>query len=604
MIQGVESHTLFPAPPVVAFAPEVECCALCGGSLKVKYTHTRGVKTLHVGLIRAHETVRHCPTCKAGPIHSEELAELVPPGANFGYDVIVAAGISRWHQHHSEQETVEALGKHHVEISASGVREQAAKFVTYLGIAHLEASPAIQCHFAGSGGYILHLDSTSRINSRKLMVGIDELSGFVLLGVKLSTETAEDVAGFLRQVIERYGPPLAIASDMAASIRAGIALVKELDGVGHYICHFHFLRDAGKDLMQTDYNAFSKRLEAHGLEDKLRRYQHQLEAELTAPKGAVDEYLRCLASDPDATPPKLPVDTLTAILVRNALDAFRRTDTLSFPFDQPRLNAFEQLLRVGQALAVLRESQTATKPQRRLLKRLCKLFAALEDDRELAAAARQLHRRSEIFEQLRSALRLAPPGCPEGVNHPGVGPETNITDVEADVRAFRDSLDTTDPLLLKLREQLDRHWAGLFRAPIEVRDADGRLRLIHPQRTNNIVEQYFRDNNHDHCRRSGTQVSAARFDVALADSVLVKNLNDPAYMSILLDGADDLPQRFSRIDPDMVRQVLAKERDTDLLFTKPRTARKVLQRLYTPIIIARGILEHDRDLLRNRAERS
>lgn len=606
MIEGIDPRAWFESAPSVHFQSAADRCPDCAAELKVYWTHLRQVITLHAGPLDAHETVMRCPTpgCEHGPIYSEELAELVPPGANFGYDVMVAAGMIRWHQHRSECETVDELHQRHVDISASGVRELAATFVTYLGIAHLEAAPAIRSHLAGNGGYILHLDSTSRLHSRKLMVGIDELSGFVLLGVKLPTETAEDVAGFLRQLIDRYGVPLAIASDMAASIRAGIGLVEELGGVSHYICHFHFLRDAGKDLMQSAYGAFTSRLDTHGIEDKLRRRQRQLEAELPEHNGAVDAYLQRLVADPVATPPDLPVDTLSALLVRNGLEAFHRRDTLSFPFDRPHLHAYEQLLRVGQALEVLRHSRSATDDQRRLLKRLCKPFEGLANDRKLAAAARELRHRVEVFEQLRRALRLAPPACPEGVNHPGVGPEPPITRVEADVRAFRDNLDTEEPVMLKLREQLERHWNGLFRAPLTVLDADGRARLIHPQRTNNILEQHFRDNNHGHCRRSGAQLSAARFDAVLADSVLVRNLDAPDYMQLLLDGADDLAERFSRIDRHKVRQSLAQERDTDLLFTKPRNARKVLQQPETPLIIARGLLEHDLEQLRKPAKQA
>jgi hypothetical protein len=40
-------------------------------------------------------------------------------------------------------------------------------------------------------------------------------------------------------------------------------------GVPDFVCHFHFLRDAGKDLLEADYDAIRQRLRKHGLTEKL-----------------------------------------------------------------------------------------------------------------------------------------------------------------------------------------------------------------------------------------------------------------------------------------------------------------------------------------------
>ncbi len=202
-----------------------------------------------------------------------ELAQLVPEGGNFGYDVIVFAGRSLFVEHRTALETVAALANLNVTISESAVRELAARFVAYLSVAHLEAAPALSNLFELNGGYILHLDSTSRKHSRKLLSGIDELTGLVLLNVKLCTETADDVAEFLRQIVARYGRPLAVACDMAAAIRS--ALRDVLSGVPVYICHFHFLRDAGNDLLKDEYRCFVNRFDGHQISKKLHRLEQQ-----------------------------------------------------------------------------------------------------------------------------------------------------------------------------------------------------------------------------------------------------------------------------------------------------------------------------------------
>jgi len=597
LIGAVDSRTLFASAPVVHFEPEERDCPRCGASLKVTYTHLRRVKTLHLGTLRAHETVLHCPRCRQGPVHSEQLTALAPPGANLGYDVMIHAGTARLRHHRSEADVVAELAGHNVALSPGAVRELTARFVTYLGIAHLEAAPAIAAHLALNGGYILHLDSTSRRGSRKLMAAIDEISGFVLLGVKLGSETAEDVAGFLRRVIARYGPPLALAADMAAAIRAGKGLVEELDGVPLYVCHFHFLRDAGKDLMQADYRAFQRRLDSYELDAKLVRFARRLEGDLSTDSAKVDDVLDRLDVDGDDHSaalqlPDLPPETMAALLVESARKAQRQGDGYGMPFDRPKLAEYVHLLQVRRALRILRDHGPLTKGQRRLVERLCRPFEAIGKDRELLAMATGLHRHAHSFDQLRQCLRLAPPGSGLGLNHPGLTPHQDIATAEAEVRAFRDALDTDQPGLLKLREQLDRHWDGLFRPPIRVAAPDGRERLIHPQRTNNILEQFFRAINHGERRRSGTELSAARFDAILPDSLLGRNLDDPDYVRIILDGDQTLAQRFSRIDQALVRQSIREARTAKSAFSKPRKACNVLRQRNTPIRLAISMLEH------------
>jgi len=57
------------------------------------HTHTREVATLRIGHFIAHETQTHCSHCADQSVFfSEELQQLVPPGARYGYDVIVSVG--------------------------------------------------------------------------------------------------------------------------------------------------------------------------------------------------------------------------------------------------------------------------------------------------------------------------------------------------------------------------------------------------------------------------------------------------------------------------------------------------------------------------------
>jgi len=57
---------------------------------------------------------------------------------------------------------------------------------------------------------------------------------------------------------------------------------------------------------------------------------------------------------------------------------------------------------------------------------------------------------------------------------------------------------------------------------------------IYPQRTNNMLEQFFRNLRRGHRRKSGNNSMHRVLQAMLADTPLIKNLENPKYMEILL----------------------------------------------------------------------
>ena len=84
---------LFPEKPLIRFSPNPNRCPRCHSVSQVWKTRTREVATLRIGHFTAHETQTYCPRCSDQPVFlPEELQQLVPPGARYGYDVIAYAG--------------------------------------------------------------------------------------------------------------------------------------------------------------------------------------------------------------------------------------------------------------------------------------------------------------------------------------------------------------------------------------------------------------------------------------------------------------------------------------------------------------------------------
>ena len=268
---------LFTKPPVVDFRPSLTHCLGCGCELKVLKTRRRSVSTLHVGRFHARETVLICAPCSR-TYRSEELSALVPPGANFGYDVMVYAGNALFLHYRNEEEVVAELAHRNVQISPREVSLLGMKFITYLAMAHQRHAPNIMADMQTRGGYICHLDATCEGGNPLLMSSIDSLSDIVLGNVKLPAEDEAHIVPFLRRIKKLYGIPLALVHDMGKGILSAVA--KVFDGVPDFICHFHFLRDIGKDFLGAEYDVIRKRLSAHGMGAKLRYRAKQLKADM------------------------------------------------------------------------------------------------------------------------------------------------------------------------------------------------------------------------------------------------------------------------------------------------------------------------------------
>jgi len=106
-------------------------------------------------------------------------------------------------------------------------------------------------------------------------------------------------------------------------------------------------------------------------------------------------------------------------------------------------------------------------------------------------------------------------------------------------------------------EQIDKYWKKLFADPITIDGPNGKIQ-IQPQRTNNIMEQYFRDLKRDNRRKTGNNSSSRMLQNMLAQTPLARNLKNPEYLKILLDGKTSLEELFAEIEITRLRQEFQK----------------------------------------------
>ena len=138
------------------------------------------------------------------------------------------------------------------------------------------------------------------------------------------------------------------------------------------------------------------------------------------------------------------------------------------------------------------------------------------------------------------------------------GEDTDIQTIEKNVREFRNWLQCDEcrqKTYTKMIEQIDKYWDKLFADPIVVHTPDG-IRIIVPQRTNNILENFFRGEKRQGRKKTGTASLTKTLKTILADTPLVRNLKHEQYCQIILNGCATLAERFSQIDAKLVQEQL------------------------------------------------
>ena len=553
---------LLAGPPVVEFRPSATRCSACEGDLKVLKTRTRTVSTLHVGPFLAREVCLLCSSC-GHTQRSEELCALVPSGANFGYDVMVYAGEALFLRHRNEAEVVAELAQQNIRISPREVSLLGMKFVVYLALAHQRLAPDLYADMQTRGGYVCHLDATCEGGDPFLMSSIDALSDIVLGNLKLPAEDEAHIVPFLERLKLAFGIPLALVHDMGKGILAAVATV--FPGVADFICHFHFLRDIGKDYLGAEYDTIRKRISGHGISASLRYRAKQLKRAMDANPAMIAALQHGLENValPAANFAFTPV-VGAYTLIQWALSAKAEGDGYGFPFDHPHLAFAQRLQRLNAHIERIKDIHL--RGQWRDNIPYFKIQVALKpimNDQALWKAVAAVEAKTIVFEKLRKAMRIARPTGPHGLNDEGG--TGNIRTIEKSVKAFRAWLTrrkdySQDRAAQKMIEQIDKYWGKLFADPITVQTTSGPI-LIQPQRTNNILEQFFRSLKRASRRRTGNASASRMLRTILAETPLARNLENPHYMKLLLNGKPSIEAVFAEIEIDTLRKAFRDAQD-------------------------------------------
>jgi hypothetical protein len=549
-------------------------CPVCGGRMSVQKTLGRSGVTIEHGPFQVRETVHACiagcrwPSGERVTRRPGLLARLIPPHSVVGYDVLVEVGLLRFvHQRQREEIRASLLQEHGVRLSTGEVSALTRRFLRYLQALHHARAEKLRAALAADGGWPLHIDATGEDGRGTLLVAFSGWRHWVLGAWKISTERADAIAPRLREVIRDFGAPSAIVRDLGkAMTEAADELVTgRRQPIPVLACHLHFLADIGKDLIEPGHDRLRGLIRRFKVRVGLRRVARDLGRALgpniAEGRQAVQRW-QTQTDDGHVLPKGTAGLATVRALAQWVLDFPKDASDQGFPFDRPYLDLYDRCLTALRATdAFLRRPPRDTKCRRALV-RLHKVLAPVVSQLPFAQVAKTVRARATLFGELRDALRLLPK--PAKRNPPS---RLAPADPAAQVAELRDIKTAVAKLTASLRKRrpkrgpaqdarqaidvvlahIDRHgpslWGHLIRLP---KRAGGGIRVV--DRTNNILESFFRTVKHGERRRSGRKVLTQDLEQLPPGAALAMNLTADDYVRIVCGSLDQLPRAFAELD--------------------------------------------------------
>jgi len=534
-------------------------------------TRCRTVVTLKHGKFTAREVVRQ-GTTETGvtqPISSCELAQLVAPGCRYGYDVVAHVGVESFlfgHRLQGIHQDLEA-DEPRIDIPISSLDEQRRRFLYHLGQVHRHAAPALRKPLSQDGSRTWLIDGTLEPGT-PVFFGVQDADSAILNGCwKIPTENANAMADCLREMAHDHGPPDRILHDLSNAMSS--ACEKALPDVPHYVCHFHFVRDVGEDLLTQPQKQLTNRLRSLKLQvrmreqrqtqtDWLREHEGAPEAELT-----LQQLLRG-ESPTVAWSEALGREVLFAFhywMLDYAADSKRQ----GFPFDPHSLYFHRRLLRGHDALKRLLSRPAVRAHAPKAMFNLLNQLMSYCTDPQIIAAATNYETAFREFDRLRTTLRL----CSEGTSPMHYGydlPAKHLHRVREDLNDlchdYRQQIESCSDNAERsvydtILSHIEKYLPQLVPTTEEQRHEN--------VRTTNQLEGHWGEAKRACRQTQGRRKLTRSFDALPAELMLIPNLRNSKYIDIVLDGSlENLAAKFAEANSSGSSYISWRQTNTSL----------------------------------------
>jgi len=556
--------TLFPKKPTIHLEPkESVCCCAANTELKVRKTKKREIRTMHIGHFDVHETIKICPNKQCRKVYRcTDLDCFLAPGTNFGYDVMEYIGRAVWLKSQTAREIQSDLRlNNNLRISESEITYLAKKFVHYVVLAQQDKLVEIKRFLHRGGGYFLYFDAMHPGDgAAHLMCAVAEEIAekvkIVLGSAKLAKESTDTVVAFFRELKAKYGDPLAGICDLLAS---NLAAFKEVfPNVLLLICHFHLLRSIGKDFLEYETVRLQGFLKQYNVSQRLKELLQDCQQKIEENP----ELIAYLTGDEERCRSefhRFPRVIQAYYQIRWILAYEQELNGYGYPFDRAEYTYLQRMKKVYNSLK-------EHSPNSEELTTLKLFLAGLFEDQDLQKHIDAISKKIEDFDHLRTIMQIAPTWGVRGLNDDGE--ECDMPLMETELKAFIDSESISknpDKAYIKLGKQFKKYWKMLFSRAVDAKLPSGEIVKVYPQRTTNLMERFFRDVQRCEYKRTGMGTLGRTVRAMVAETPLMKNLECPEFLNIILNGTPTLAARFAQLDQLDVQREVRNGKTEDIL---------------------------------------
>jgi len=239
--------------------PLEQRCPNCQQALVERYRKQRWI----VRLDRQRKVISHClycpnPECSLHSViyRPSEEGALALRGYTFGLDVVVRIGQLRYSENQS-------LTKIHQELQGQigiSLKEVALLCEVFLALVNTVVQEDVELveQLRHNGGIILAIDGIQPEKGNETLYLLrDLISGRVLVARNLASSATAEIEKLIGEVLALSVPILGVISDKQESIC--LAIERQLPGVPHQLCHYHYLKDLAQPVCEAD-RSFNKQL--------------------------------------------------------------------------------------------------------------------------------------------------------------------------------------------------------------------------------------------------------------------------------------------------------------------------------------------------------
>jgi hypothetical protein len=521
-----------------------------GKPLSVQKTVHRTVVSLNFSRFKAREIIRMGKN-KALSFHSPKLANIVPSGARYAYDLIAFVGRKTYLEGHRLKTIHDEIINHHglPHIPFSSLYDLQRKFLFYLGEVHRQAAPQLKNYLRERGNIRWLIDGTIEPGTPVFFGVKDACEGIFLDSWKIPTENEEDISNCLIEAAKHYCQPDEILHDL--SERMFNACESAFPEIRHRVCHYHLARDIGEDLYKVAQEMLSKRLRAMklqlNLKDQRSRQTQWLRSALKEKEMPL--ILKGLLKGNETNngcTQGLGREVLLALhawMLDYPSDGHRQ----GFPFDPYLLYFHRRVVKVHDAAERLLSREAARKELPKAFFTFSSKLEKYLTDPVIIEAIELYEKAFDIFERIRGAFRLHAKGSsPMHELYELSSDEHN--DVSKSLDELRKQFDESirscsDSNELKLYDIVEVHLKkyGPYLFPAKTNGAVENNNV----RTTNGIEFHWSEGKRTRRQTHGRTKLTRDFNALPSEYMLIPNLNNPRYVEIVLGSLEQLPEKLA-----------------------------------------------------------